>query len=95
VLPKRVMDLPGWPPEPGGAMTIGGRFPVTVDQVTIERVVALRGEHLLFTYRFDGQSVFYDFPLLDKPDAEKIIKIVNDNVGKVLLSIGTIELPPE
>jgi hypothetical protein len=33
----RVMDLSGWVPQPGGAFKSGDVFPMSAEQVTIER----------------------------------------------------------
>jgi hypothetical protein len=92
----RVMDLPGWIPQPGGPTSPGESFPIYPEQVTIERVVGIFGEYrLLFTCRFDGRSVPYNFPLPDLKTAAKITVILTENVGKTLLSIGTIEIPED
>jgi hypothetical protein len=89
-----VSQLPGWIPQPGGPKSEGDRFPTTADQVTIERVIGIFGEHhIVFTCKFNGRSVSYDFPLLDAKSAPKIAAILNDNIGNTLLSIGTIEIP--
>lgn len=92
----RVMDLPGWVPQPGGPTSPGETFPISAEQVTIERVVGIFGEdRLLFTCRFDGRSVPHSFPLLDLKTAAKITTILMDNIGKTLLSIGTTEIPDD
>jgi hypothetical protein len=91
---QQVKDLPGWIPQPGGAKSEGETFPTTADQVYIEQVIHVMDDHVIFTCKFNGRSVFYDFPLLDKKTSEKIMEILNDNRGKTLLSIGIIEIPP-
>jgi len=92
----RVADLPGWVPQSGGPTSPGETFPITADQVTIERVIGVFGEHhFLFMCRFNDRSVSYDFPLLDAKTAAKIANILNENIGKTLLSIGTIEIPED
>ncbi|MGD0737603.1 MAG: hypothetical protein ABR976_20925 [Terracidiphilus sp.] len=90
----RVMDLPGWPPNPGGAKSEGERSPTALDQVTIEQVNHVMEDHVMFTCRFNGHQVPHNFQLADKKTGEKIEKILNDNRGKTLLSIGIIEIPP-
>jgi hypothetical protein len=90
------MDLPGWQIlTPGGAKSEGERFPTALDQVTIERVDRLMVDHVIFTCTFNGRLVPYIFQMPDKKTGEKIAKILNDNRGKTLLSIGVIEIPPD
>lgn len=92
---QRVMDLPGWPPQSGGAFKPGEIFPQSSEEVTIERVLRMNDGHLLFACRFDGRSVFYDFPLLDEKTGAKVADILNDNIGKTLFSIGIVEIPED
>lgn len=90
-----VMDLPGWPPLPGGATSGGKRFPVSADQVTIERVLGKMHDHVLFSCKFYGASVFFNLPMLDENNRERIAEILHDNISKTLLSIGSIEIPED
>jgi hypothetical protein len=90
----RVIDLPGWPPNPGGAKLEGETSPTALDQVTIERVDCVMVDHVIFISSFDGRLVPYIFQMPDKKTGEKIAKILNDNRGKTLLSIGVVEIPP-
>jgi hypothetical protein len=94
----RVMNLPGWPPEASGTFARGGTFPMTPDQVFIERVVHTTPDVLTFACSFnDGKAAqhpLYHWRLLgDK--TQKIEKILHDNKGNTLLSIGTIEIPED
>jgi len=99
---KRVNDLHGWIPEPGGPRAKGDRVP-RPHEVFIERVLHVFHDHVVFSCRLvemqDGKesarSVIYHFPMLDKEMQSKIIEILNDNIGKPLLSIGTIEIPSD
>jgi hypothetical protein len=95
MLPKRVMDLPGWAPQPGGSTKPGDFFPTSTDDVTIENVIRYANEHLMFTCRFRGASVFYDFPMLDEMTANKIATILKGHVGQTLTSIAFVEIPTE
>ena len=52
-------------------------------------------DHVLFSCLFEGRSVFYDFPLLDENNREKVVEILHENTGKTLLSIGPIEIPKD
>lgn len=99
---KKVSDLEGWVPQPGGAKAEGDRVPHAAE-VYIERVVQCFDDHILFTCRFvDGEagkgearSLFYDFQMLDAETLPKIVEILNGNIGKTLLSIGEIEIPSD
>jgi len=93
MLPKRVMDLPGWAPQPGGAKKAGDVFPTSTDDVFIESVITYVNEHLIFTCKFRGASVFYDFPMLDQETANKVAAILKDHIGKTLTSIAFAEIP--
>jgi hypothetical protein len=88
------MDLPGWQSlNPGGAKLEGERAPTALDQVTIERVDRVMADQVIFRCNFNGRSVLYTFQTLDKKTSEEIAKILSDNLGKTLLSIGVIEIP--
>ena len=91
----RVMDLKGWVPQSGGAFKSGNVFPMSAEQVTIEKILRVMDDHVSFTCDFGGRSEGYDFFVPDKKTANKIAKILNDNVGKTLFSIGFMELPPD
>jgi hypothetical protein len=99
---KRVMDLLGWIPQPGGAKSRGDRVP-SADEVFIERVLKVFDNHIMFSCRFvdrstgkgEARSIFYDFPMLDEKTRPKIEEILTESMGKTLLSIGTIEIPSD
>lgn len=92
----RVMDLPGWVPQSGGAYDPHtDKFPVAAGEVTIENVHHVMNDHVTFTCIFNGRSVSYDFFVLDAKMAKKIAKILVNNRGKSLLSIGTMEIPAD
>jgi hypothetical protein len=50
-------------------------------------------DQVIFRCNFNGRSVLYTFQTLDKKTSEEIAKILSDNLGKTLLSIGVIEIP--
>jgi hypothetical protein len=91
----RVIDLPGWAPQPGGLSSDGERFPTSAYQVTIERVIYVMEDRVIFTCGFECQSVFHNFRLLDLKTGKTIADILKDNVGKTLLSVGVIEIPED
>ena len=80
----RVMDIPGWPPDSGGAFQGGEVFPQSIEQVTVETYGLNREGNILFFCRFDGKSLPYDFFISDATIAEKFVNILNDNRGKTL-----------
>jgi hypothetical protein len=47
----------------------------------------------MFSCKFNGTSVFYDFPMLDQETANKVAAILNDHVGHKLTSIASDEIP--
>lgn len=92
---ERVMDLPGWPPNPGGSVSGGGTFPIAIDLAVIEEVIQVMKDHVTFTCRSNGDVAPYRFQMPDTRTGEKIAKILNDNRGRSLLSIGIIEIPTD
>jgi hypothetical protein len=91
----RIMDLDGWVPQSGGAYRGGDKFPISAEEVTIEKVLRAMKDHVAFTCDFGGKSVGYDFYVPSLHVAEKVATILNANVGKTLFSIGAIELPAD
>jgi hypothetical protein len=86
------MDLPGWVPQSGGAHKTGDAMLYPAEKVTIEGVSHVLPGCVSFTCSFQGKSIGYDFWILDKKLAEKVAKVLNDNRGKTLLSIGWVEI---
>jgi chemotaxis protein CheY-P-specific phosphatase CheC len=91
----RIMDLPGWPPIPGGAHKPGDFFPTSTDQVTIETVLRISEGNVMFMCRFGDRSVGYHFFVADENTAKKVAAVLSGNIGETLLSIGMMELPPD
>jgi hypothetical protein len=89
----RVMDLPGWPPQPGGAFKGGDTFPQSTDQVTVDKYLNLVRNHVSFTCIWNGKPVGYDFTVPDEATGKKVQKILEANLGKKLFDIGFIEIP--
>jgi hypothetical protein len=96
MLPKRIMDLPKWGEGPAGAFKPGHTFAISPQDVIIER--ALPGGPKGFVAiagNWNGAPAFYSIGPLDDKTLAKVAKIVDDNRGKPLLSIGPIEIPPD
>ena len=91
----RLMDLPGWVPQSGGAHKTGETMLYAPEKVTIEGALRVLPGCVSFTCIFHGKAIGYDFWISDKKLAEKVAKILNDNRGKTLLSIGWIEIPED
>jgi hypothetical protein len=93
--PKRVLNLRGWPPQPGAWTKPGDFAPTSTDDVIIENVIRYTNEHLMFTCKFRGDSVFYDLPMLDEKTANRVAMILKDHVGQTLTSIAFVEIPED
>jgi hypothetical protein len=91
----RVMDLPGWPPQPGGSKTNVDTVALPPDQVTIERVVLVVKDHVLFACQAAGRSVLYDFRQLNRETSKELADILNENMGRSLQSIARMPLPED
>lgn len=93
----KVMELPGWPPEATGTFdhVSGATFAGTADTVFIERVIRAAPDLLMFACSFNDGNIarhpVYHWNYLGD-NALKVEKILHDNIGKLLLSIGTIEI---
>lgn len=90
-----MQDLQGWPPQASGAAPKGGVFPVTLDNVFVESVIGKFHDHLLFTCKFNGDSVFYSFQNLDHEMVPKVADILSSRPGIPLLAIGPVEIPED
>lgn len=86
---RRMMDLPGWPPNIGSAWEL---YPPAADQVTIGQVLKVMPNRVEFTCKFGVRSVFCSFQKLDEKTGQEIAAILRDNTGKILLSIGSVEI---
>ena len=88
---KRVRELKNWPPDPGGAYDSYSRFPMggegRVDEVfpVIETSVTMRGD-------FEGRSHSYHYHAPNKTIAERVHKIVAQNLGKTVRELGEFEI---
>jgi hypothetical protein len=91
----RVMDLPGWVPQPGGAYRPGDLIPLAAEEVTIEGVSRVMDNYVSFTCIFRGRPVSYDFWVSDQRLAAKVVKILKENIGETLLSIGVVNIPED
>jgi len=90
---RMVRDLPNWPPQAGGAKMHGGRAGISAKDVTIRVITKIRNDQVEFTVNFGHGLVRYIQRTRNGSDAREFAKILNDNVGKSLFSIGEIEMP--
>lgn len=89
------MDLANWPPQSGGTYTPGEPFPISAEEVTIQNVLYVMKDHVTVSCDFRGRPATYDLFVPDEKTAKKIAKILADNHGKTLMSIGTIPIPED
>lgn len=93
---KRVQDLAGWQPVTAEAFSPrGGTFAISIEQVMIKRVVRIVKNRVDLICTFEGKDVNYPFNAPDEKTAQKLGVILNNNIGKTLFSIGTIEIPED
>jgi len=92
----QIKDLTGWPPQPGGAFKPGEAFPISSEQVVIERVIRVNEGHILFACRYKKDRIeYYDLFVPDEKTGEKVAKILAENIGTRLFDIGMMEIPPD
>ena len=95
MLPTRVSDLPNWGQGGAAAFKPGENFSVSLDKVIIESFVIGPKDYVTVAGKVDGRTAFYGIGPLDEKTLPKVAKIVDDNRGQTLLSIGTIEIPED
>ncbi len=62
--------------QPGGALKSGADFPVSTEQVTIERVLRMTEGHITLECRYNDRAEFFDFVLAADNTAESLVKIL-------------------
>jgi hypothetical protein len=88
----RVRDLKNWPPEPCGAYKRSSVSP-SAEQAIIQKVLHMYDIWITFSCEFEGNDHTYDLQTHDKMTPPKLKVILENNIGKSLLSIGAIEIP--
>jgi len=88
----RVRDLENWPPEPCGVFKTTFMSP-SAEQAIIQKVLHGYDIWITFSCEFEGSDHTYDFQTPDKITPPKLKVILEDHIGKSLLSIGEIEIP--
>ena len=92
----RVQDLIGWQPGTSEAFSSrGGTFEISIENVLIQRVVRIVKNRVDFICTDEAKDLNYTFPAPDEKTAQKLEVILNNNIGKTLFSIGTIEIPED
>jgi len=90
----RLRELENWPPQPGGPYDSYTRIPVggegRVDEVfpVLENGVTMRGD-------FEGRSHSYDYHAPSEEVADRVHKIVAQNLGKTVRELGELEIEVE
>jgi hypothetical protein len=91
----RIMELPGWPPQPSNGYKSGDVSPSPIEEVTIEAVRRVIRKSVGFSGRFQSRTIGYTFVAPDEKTADKIAAILSDYVGDKLSSIMSIEIPSD
>jgi len=86
-------DLPNWGQGGAAAFKPGENFSISLDKVIIASLVIDPKGYVTVAGKVDGRTAFYGIGPLDERTLPKVAKIVADNRGQTLLSIGTIEIP--
>jgi hypothetical protein len=92
---RRIKDLTDWPPQPGGFSARGDSHPYAADQVVIKKVEGISGNIVEFSCLFGEREERYHFHAPDRKTAEQIVTVLNDNLGKLLLSIADAPIPED
>jgi hypothetical protein len=88
----RVRDLENWPPEPCGVYKRSFVSP-SAEQAIIKKVLHMYDIWITFSCEFEGEDHTYDFQTHDKITPPKLKEILENSIGKSLISIGEIEIP--
>jgi hypothetical protein len=86
------MDLPGWMPKPIGSDPFTTRYRNDFGEAIVEHILRVMDDHVVFTCKFMGRRVDFDFSISDRTTSEKVAEILRSNREKSLGSISTIEL---
>ena len=87
----RVLDIPDWPPQPGGAFSPAYRSPSS-EQAIVKRIEGTNRAVVTFVCGFDGNEHSYDFDARSVELAGKVAKLLQSNIGKSLMQIGFLTL---
>lgn len=87
----KVCTLKGWPPNPDGIPDAFNKLP-SPDEAIIYKVIYCRLEWLTFICEFGDELYAYDYHGEDTETCEALKRILEENAGKRLSSIGEIEL---
>jgi len=87
----RVMDLPDWPPQPGGRYDGSYRVP-TSEQAILKSSERTSGSFVTFVCEFEGKEHTYDLEVKNDELARKLEKVLRANVGKSIMQIGFLEI---
>jgi hypothetical protein len=85
------MELPGWPPEPGGTYDASYRTPSS-EQAILKTTDGVNGSSVAFVCEFEGKEHSYDLDLKNEDLAWKIEKLLRANIGKSIMQIGFLEI---
>jgi hypothetical protein len=87
----KVCKVGKWPPKPEGARDASHELP-SPDEAIIYRVIYCRREWLTFVCEFGKDLYTYDFEAHDTNTCEALKRILDENVGKSLASIGELKV---
>lgn len=90
---RKVKEVVDWPPEASGSYTGGSTFP-RAEQAIIKDVRTV-GNQIDVRCTFDGRDVHFPITAPDEKIAGRLEKILNNNVGKMLLPVGETEIPED
>ena len=85
------MELPGWPPEPGGTYDASYRAPNS-EQAILRRTEGVNESLITFVCEFEGKEHSYDLDVKNADLAWKVEKLLRANIGKSVLQIGFLEI---
>jgi len=87
----KILDLPDWPPEPGGSLPSSQRSPSS-GQAILKRIEGSNGSVVTFVCEFDGTEHIYDFETYSFETVEKLEKVLWSNLGKSITEIGLLDI---
>jgi hypothetical protein len=94
MLGTRVMSLPNWPPDPGGA-TPGRYISPSSEQAIIARAEPRIKDRLVtFVGTFEGLEHTYDYEAPSEEIASSLRRLIGGSVGKSVYQVGLLEVAP-
>jgi hypothetical protein len=77
----KIRDLPGWPPEPGGAFKASHKSPASGEGLLTE-LIRVHNTSTTFTASLEGKEFHYDYEAPNSKLAQELAEVLARSIGK-------------